>query len=133
MVFSDSADISLTAHWILVKSGGSLIIGSESCPYAHKAIITLTGPRTEVSEMGYDPVDGINFGTKGIGISNGATLELHGAIATPSWTRLAATANSGDTTITLQESVSWKVGDQVVIATTDFPGYLEGELEKIVF
>jgi hypothetical protein len=61
LVFSDSQDVSLTAHWILVKSGGSLIIGSESCKYQHKTIITLTGSRTTDSEMGADPVDSIAY------------------------------------------------------------------------
>jgi cell migration-inducing and hyaluronan-binding protein len=123
LVFSDSKDLALTAHWILVRTGGSLVIGSESCRYQHKVNITLTGSRTTTSEIGDDPVDKIPYGTKGIAIANGGTIELHGALSKPSWTRLAATAQIGDTTITLEDSVSWKVGDRIVIATTDFPEY----------
>ena len=73
--------------------------------------------------MGTDPVDAIPYGTKGIAIANGGTLELHGALATPSWTRLSATAQIGATTLTLDDSVQWKVGDKIVIATTDFSAY----------
>ena len=115
--------MALTAHWVLVRTGGSFIIGSESCRYQHKAVITLTGNRTTVSEIGADPVDQIPYGTKGIAIANGATIELHGAISSPSWTRLSATAQIGDTFITLEDAVSWKVGDKIVIATTDFPAW----------
>ena len=34
------------------------------------------------------------------------------------WTTLAATANAGDTSITLTVPVTWKAGDLIVIATT---------------
>lgn len=34
------------------------------------------------------------------------------------WTRLDSTANAGDTQITLQHSVGWQVGDEIVIAST---------------
>jgi hypothetical protein len=115
----------LTAHWILVKADAALIIGSESCRYTHKATITLTGARTTTSEMGSDPVDSIPYGTKGIAIANGGTFELHGALSTPSWTRLSATAQIGASTITLQDSVNWQVGDKIVIATTDYPAYYD--------
>lgn len=134
-MFSDSKNVSLSARWILVTNNGSLIIGSEACPYQHKAVITLTGARTTNSEMGSDPLDGIPFGTKGIAIANGGTLELHvnslsflnshfkGALANTSWTNLAATANIGATTLTLAAAVNWKVGDKIVIASTDFTAY----------
>ena len=34
------------------------------------------------------------------------------------WTRLAATATAGSSTITLEEQVDWQVGDEIVLATT---------------
>lgn len=34
------------------------------------------------------------------------------------WTRLAQTATEGATQMTLEQAVTWKVGDQVAIATT---------------
>ena len=34
------------------------------------------------------------------------------------WTVLAATASAGDTTITLQQSVDWEVGDHIAVAST---------------
>lgn len=37
-----------------------------------------------------------------------------------SWTRLGKTANVGDTTISLDRSVNWEKGDQIVVSTTDW-------------
>ena len=34
------------------------------------------------------------------------------------WTRLAQTVNSGSSTITLQQSVDWETGDEIVISST---------------
>lgn len=34
------------------------------------------------------------------------------------WTKLAATANAGDTEIVLEQPVDWKAGDHIVIAST---------------
>lgn len=34
------------------------------------------------------------------------------------WTHLAQTANSGSKTLNLMKAVTWKVGDEIVIATT---------------
>lgn len=45
---------------------------------------------------------------------------MHGAPRTPSWTELSATADVGDTTLTLLEAVNWKLGDEIGIASTDF-------------
>jgi ABC-type transporter Mla maintaining outer membrane lipid asymmetry ATPase subunit MlaF len=47
-------------------------------------------------------------------------LDLHGKDVNTSWTQLERTANPGDNQITLVTSVTWKVGDEIVIAPTDF-------------
>jgi hypothetical protein len=46
------------------------------------------------------------------------TLDLHGQPRTPSWTRLAATAHPGDTEIELAAEVNWRVGDELVLASS---------------
>ena len=43
---------------------------------------------------------------------------LSGKPVAKTWTTLASTANAGSTTIVLQDTVSWKAGDQLIIATT---------------
>src|ERR671913_1007546 len=107
--FADNADVELTTEWIMLH--GELAIGTEAKPFAHKATITFT-----------DDVKGENImagmGDRGIMISGG-TLNLHGS-TTNSWTKLSATANAGATSIQVLDAKGWKVGDEIVLASTDF-------------
>ncbi len=45
-------------------------------------------------------------------------LEIHGSPLVPTWTRLAETVQPGATTLSLTSPVDWKVGDNIVIAST---------------
>ena len=107
--FADNADVELTTEWIMLH--GELAIGTEAKPHARKATITLT-----------DNVKGENImagmGDRGIMISGG-TLNLHGD-RTHTWTKLSATANAGATSIQVLDAKGWKVGDEIVLASTDF-------------
>jgi len=47
-------------------------------------------------------------------------LDMHGVARNITWTRLAQTANVGDTQIVLLEHTDWAVGEEIVIAPTDF-------------
>ena len=47
-------------------------------------------------------------------------LDLHGSPRAVSWTRLAETADVGATSLTLEESSDWLIGDEIVIAPTGF-------------
>jgi hypothetical protein len=47
-------------------------------------------------------------------------LDIHGIKRDKTWTELQNTANIGDTTILLTETVDWKVGEEIVISSTDF-------------
>lgn len=57
------------------------------------------------------------MGNKLIGVVDGH-LKFYGAPRTPTWTKLASTASTGDSTITLLDEVNWRVGDKIVIAIT---------------
>src|SRR5688572_10648225 len=107
--FADNADVELTTEWIMLH--GELAIGTEAKPHARKATITLT-----------DNVKGENImagmGDRGIMISGG-TLNLHGS-TTNTWTKLSATANAGATSIQVLDAKGWRVGDEIVLASTDF-------------
>lgn len=59
----------------------------------------------------------MGMGNKILGAYSGQ-IKLYGAKKTPTWTTLAATANAGDSTITISETTNWKVGDKLVIAIT---------------
>ncbi|KAG7457780.1 hypothetical protein MATL_G00230750 [Megalops atlanticus] len=105
----DEADIELQAENILITDGGVLQIGTEAAPFQHKAIITLHG-HLRSPEL---PV----YGTKTLAVREG-TLDLHGIPVPVTWTHLAQTAEAGSTTLTLKQSVTWKAGDEIVIAST---------------
>ncbi|OCT77100.1 fibrocystin-L [Xenopus laevis] len=105
----DEADIELQAENILITDGGLLQIGTEDAPFQHKAIITLHG-HLRSPEL---PV----YGAKTLAVRQG-TLDLHGQPVPVTWTRLAQTAEAGTSTLILQKNVTWKAGDEIVIAST---------------
>ncbi len=107
--FADNADLELSTEWIMVH--GELAIGTEARPYTRKATITLTD-----NVKGEDVMAGM--GDRGIMLSGG-TLNLHGD-RTNTWTKLAATANAGATSIQVLNASQWRVGDEIVLASTDF-------------
>ena len=110
------SDFSLTTEGIMVLDGGLLQIGSEVNSYSGIGLITLIGNNPSAVL-----IPGSMMGSKLIGVMPGGRLELHG-IEKKSWTQINATANAGDASITLKETVNWEVGDEIVIASTDFDG-----------
>jgi hypothetical protein len=106
--FADEADLELNTEWIMVH--GELQIGTEASPYTHKATITLTDNVKDEQLMG--------MGDRGIMLSGG-TLNLHGNRSN-TWTKLAATAEAGSSTIEVLDAAQWQVGDEIVLASTDY-------------
>src|SRR4029078_2225673 len=109
-----TADIELTTEWIMLH--GELEIGTEKSPHTRKAIITFTKnvKDEDISGVGRttDKVD------RGIMLMGG-TLNLHGN-QTNTWTKLSNTGAAGATSIQGLNSAGWKVGDEIVLASTDF-------------
>jgi hypothetical protein len=105
----DEKDLAVTTGWIAVA--GTLRIGTSASPFKHNATITLTGAA--------DAPDVMGMGSKVLGVLPGGTLDLHGETRT-GWTHLAATAPQGATQLTLATSPNWRVGDRLVVASTDF-------------
>ncbi|HEX2616056.1 MAG TPA: G8 domain-containing protein, partial [Flavobacteriales bacterium] len=106
--FADKSDLELNTEWIMVH--GELQVGTEAKPFTHKATITLTDNVKGEQLMG--------MGDRGIMVSGG-TLNLHGN-RTNTWTKLAKTADAGSTSIEVLNAAQWKVGDEIVLASTDF-------------
>ena len=119
----DEKDLHLQAEHILITEGGKLRIGeSTEKPFQHKATLTIHG-HVRSTEL---PI----YGAKSVSVRNGS-LELYGKHIMHTWTRLSETANAGASFIKLQLAVSdWKVGDQIVIATTS-KSLRENEVVKI--
>eukprot|EP01124_Arcella_intermedia_P022125 TRINITY_DN3233_c0_g4_i1.p1 TRINITY_DN3233_c0_g4~~TRINITY_DN3233_c0_g4_i1.p1 ORF type:complete len:1092 (+),score=168.98 TRINITY_DN3233_c0_g4_i1:472-3276(+) len=90
---------------------GSLLIGSPTCRLRNKVNITLHGSRTAQTLP-------TNEWVKGIYVTG--TIDVHGALYTPTWTRLAKTAQINDTIIYIQDIVNWQPGQSLVITTTEW-------------
>ncbi len=106
--FARDKDLELTTEWILLR--GELEIGTESAPHTRNATITLTDNVPDENIHG--------MGDRGILIAGG-TLSLHGE-RTNAWTKLAKTAERGSTRIEVLDAREWRVGDVIVLASTDF-------------
>ena len=109
LTFSNALDIGVETEWIYLR-GGALQIGSEAAPHTRLATITLTDavPGEDVNTMG----------DRGI-VLMGGTLSLHGE-REHTWSKLARTAPAGSTVIEVLDASGWRVGDEIVLASTDF-------------
>src|SRR6187399_789064 len=112
--FANNKDVELTTEWVMLH--GELEIGTEKAPHTRKATITLTNnvKDEDISGVGgtTDRVD------RGIMLMGG-TLNLHGDRQN-TWTKLSNTATAGATSIQVLNASGWRVGDEIVRASTDF-------------
>jgi hypothetical protein len=106
--YANTADLELSTEWVMIH--GELAIGTEAAPHTRKATITLVNNVKDEELMG--------MGDRGIMLSGG-TLNLHGDRKN-TWTKLAATANKDATTIQVLNAAGWRVGDEIVLASTDY-------------
>ena len=112
--FADDRDLELTTEWIMVH--GELEIGTEARPHTRKATITFTD---NVKDEDMSGVGGTtDRSDRGI-MMMGGTLNLHGN-RTNAWTKLSRTADAGSTSIEVLNAAGWRVGDEIVLASTDF-------------
>src|SRR6476469_484867 len=112
--FANNKDLELTTEWIMLH--GELEIGTEAKPHTRKATITLTD---EVKGEDISGVGGTNDRVdRGIMVMGG-TLNLHGDRQN-TWTKLARTAEAGSNSIQVLNAGGWRVGDEIVLASTDF-------------
>ena len=119
----DSKDLALTAKYIMVY--GQMLIGSESSPYTHRAIITIDG---DVSTEG-----SLGLSSNAISVQSGGILEVHGA-SKLSWAHLSGSVAAGATQLVLETAPSnWVPGDRLIIASTDLdPTHAEEALVQSV-
>jgi hypothetical protein len=108
----DERNLTLDAHFIYLMNSGHLWIGNEDCDYTSSATVTLHGDWSNL------PFEGM--GSKVIGVYPGSQLDIHGSVHKPTWTRLGQTVVKGSDRITLLEPVDWQIGDEIIIASTDF-------------
>lgn len=104
-------DLALTSDWIMLH--GELRIGSEAEPFEQNATITLTGDNPEESVM--------DMGTRGIMVMGGR-LELHGQPPETRFARINQHAEAGTNQLVMELAPDWQIGDEIVIAPTDYYG-----------
>lgn len=121
LIFEDRRNVALNADSILLT--GRLEVGSVAAPFTHEATITLTGQRTSKDDSVDN--DGVSRGFNIVG----GVLKLYGQFDGPTWTQLNQHLPKGDLTARLVDSVSWRKGDQLIVAPTDF--YQQSVTEEV--
>jgi hypothetical protein len=111
--FEDSGDRILHADYIL-NFGGVFEIGTSSEPFTHVAQVVLHGD-FDSDALQIDEVHHLGAAV----LANFGTLNIFGPERV-SWVKLNATANAGDTTITVSASVDWVAGETILLPSTDF-------------
>lgn len=109
-LYCSNQHLNLRAGWVMVH--GTFQCGCEAQPFRHSLNITLTDNRTSLSIM--------NMGTKVLGAMQGGKIEIHGEPRQRLWTRLNASATPNATQLYLRETVDWRAGERILIASTDF-------------
>ncbi|CAF3424464.1 unnamed protein product [Rotaria sp. Silwood1] len=111
--FEQGIDNTLVVDSILIN-GGQLIVGWPNKPLTSKVDIIINGSSSINVLL---PNDAGSIGPQVIGVLGG--LDLHGLKRNVSWTRLVTTASSGQNSIILSQPVDWKIGEEIILTTTD--------------
>lgn len=109
LLVDDTFDVNITAEFIHIRSG-TMMIGTNGSPFQHKLNIQLNGERNA------DPyfVDGIVSGNKLLVVTG--VFHLHGPKPEAQTTHLSQTALKGSTTISVDSTSGWKVGDELSLS-----------------
>lgn len=121
LIVAQNKNLTLETNYIQLDTYHDALfqIGRELTPYNGSATITFNGGQQQSSAA---------MGDKYLGAMRG-TIDIHGE-ERKSWTKLAASVSSNATSITLIESVDWRVGDQIMIAPSG-PNFHEDEMRTI--
>ncbi len=102
-------DLEIRANYIMVHGPGIFQVSNNAAPFTKKLTITLKGSDQSADLMG--------MGTKFLGAMAGGKIEIIGENRV-SWTQLGSSASKGSSTITLKESMDWRKGERIVIASS---------------
>ncbi|KAG2454241.1 hypothetical protein HYH02_001275 [Chlamydomonas schloesseri] len=100
----DDAPLNLTLTSLIVY--GNLSMGSATCRL--RSAISIT----------FAPAAGVPTNQMALRGMNGSTVDIHGELFIPTWTRLAQTARPNSTWVTLQQPVNWRPGQLVALPTS---------------
>jgi hypothetical protein len=107
-------DVAVRTSGILVAHGGVLRVGEPERPFQHRLTITLCQSKRIESLFG--------IGGKFLIAAEGGAIEMNGAKRV-GWSILADTVFPGGVVLKLAQTVDWRVGDRLVIASggSDLP------------
>ncbi len=104
-------DLEIKANTVMVHGPGVFQVSTNGGPFTKKLTITLKGSSSAEDVMG--------MGTKFLGAMAGGKIEIIGERRV-AWTQLNATAAKGSSVLTLKDSVDWRVGERIVVASSAF-------------
>ncbi len=107
---TNTSNIQMQLESMMIENNGEFQVGTTTSLFAGNCVITLNGVPTAANTHHGDG--------KFIMVENTGKIELHGE-SKISWTNLSATANAGSNTIKVKVAVNWKVGDEIVLTSTD--------------
>ena len=113
IVDSTKENLELNAFNIHIMKNGSLLVGTDTTPFTNNFTINLFGSFTSESVV-IGPV--IEPPNKALIVAG--QLKLYGVKKSPVWTRLSENGIKGSTNIKVADDTDWKVGDELVIAST---------------
>eukprot|EP01119_Soliformovum_irregulare_P024988 TRINITY_DN911_c0_g1_i4.p1 TRINITY_DN911_c0_g1~~TRINITY_DN911_c0_g1_i4.p1 ORF type:complete len:982 (-),score=247.99 TRINITY_DN911_c0_g1_i4:64-3009(-) len=114
-------ELAITVETFFVA--GLLQMGTDQTPLSRPARVVLVNYQAPIARGAEGSVFEIlnqPYGKKVLLVYEEGQWIAHAKGRRPVWTRLAASVNRDDTTLTLIENVDWKVGDQIIITSTDF-------------
>jgi hypothetical protein len=116
---TSKSGLTLSAGFVVVEDGGSFTMGTEGAPMVNPATIYLKNNGASHHHNGKRVFGGYSALDLG---KSGPVVEVFGRVLSRTWTLLAATANSGATSFTVEHSgMGWQVGDRIAIAPTILP------------
>lgn len=101
------ADQAITIRVNRIVVDGSLVIGTSACPLQSSVTFIVPGGNAAL----------------GIDVSPSGSLDVHGTVRGPTWTRLAASvpasaAGAPVRSFSVRDPVAWRAGDRVVLTST---------------
>lgn len=115
LIFDSSRPSSKLSANIIWARLGNLTAGDSENAFPGQILINMTGNKLSQKLL----IDSFIDSSSNILAVTGS-LKLYGKIPSKTWSKLAVSAQKGETSITLINDVSdWKVGDQIVIAPTE--------------
>ncbi|XP_021362406.1 transmembrane protein 2-like [Mizuhopecten yessoensis] len=122
-------DLILKTHFIVVKNGGRVDVGSEECRYTGKLTIQLIGKRDTINNLE-------GFGDKTIGVEEGGNLNIWGPKKV-SWTTLnAPLPKIADEGILFNQQVTQGDDSQGLVVyqfDPDLTNYSEDDVKREIF